>query len=110
MDPAFHATRDEMNDPLEISVQGTPNPHAVKFTLNRAVATQGTTYRRAPSASAPSANAAVAEPPWAAQLLEVSGITQIFALNNFMSITKTPEADWKTIAPQVERILRQAFQ
>jgi hypothetical protein len=38
------------------------------------------------------------------------GITQLFALNDFISITKTPEAEWNTITPQVERILRQAFQ
>ena len=39
-----------MSAPLEISVQGTPNPNAAKFTLNRAVAAQGTTYREADSA------------------------------------------------------------
>jgi len=99
-----------MSEPLDISVQGTPNPHAAKFTLNREVATRGTTYRRLPASAASGAPAAVAEPPWATQLLEISGITQIFALNNFISITKTPEADWDTIAPHVERILRQAFQ
>ena len=99
-----------MSEPLEISIQGTPNPHAAKFTLNRAVATHGTPYRRLPSASAPGTPTAVAAPPWATQLLDIPGVTQIFALNNFISITKTPEADWNTIAPHVERMLRQAFQ
>ena len=33
-----------MGSPVEITVQGTPNPHAVKFTLNRTVAAQGVTY------------------------------------------------------------------
>lgn len=88
-----------MAEPLEISVQGTPNPNAAKFTLNRIVATQGTTYRAVDSAEA----------EWAKQLLGIAGVTQVFALNNFISINKAPEADWNTIGPQVEQVLRRAF-
>ena len=48
-----------MSTPLEISVQGTPNPNAAKFTLNREVAAQGTTYRDAASAEAAAVRLAV---------------------------------------------------
>jgi hypothetical protein len=89
-----------MVEPLEISVQGTPNPNATKFTLNRVVATQGKTYREA----------ANAEVEWARRLVGIAGVTQVFALNNFVSVTKAPEADWNVIGPQVEQILQQAFQ
>lgn len=88
-----------MAEPLDISVQATPNPNAAKFTLNRVVAAYGTTYR----------DTAGAEPAWAKQLLGVAGVTQVFAMKNFISITKTPEADWNVIGPQAEHILRQAF-
>ena len=88
-----------MSEPLEITVQGTPNPHAAKFTLNRVVAAQGKTYRDAASADA----------AWAKQLLGIAGVTQLFAVNNFISIQKTPEAHWGVISPQVEQVLRQAF-
>ncbi|MBI3021249.1 MAG: NifU N-terminal domain-containing protein [Candidatus Omnitrophica bacterium] len=88
-----------MAEPLEISMQGTPNPNAAKFTLNRVVATHGKTYR----------DAASAEVSWAGELLGVAGVTQVFAINNFISITKVPEADWNVIGPHVERILRRAF-
>ena len=88
-----------MSAPLEISVQGTPNPNAAKFILNRVVATQGTTYR----------DAASADTAWAKQLLGLAGVTQVFALNDFISVNKTSEADWNTIAPQVEQVLKQAF-
>ena len=88
-----------MSEPLEITAQGTPNPNAVKFTLNRVIATQGKTYR----------DAATADVEWAKRLLEIAGVTQVFALNNFISITKTSEADWKTVGPQIEHILGQAF-
>ena len=88
-----------MAEPLEIAMQGTPNPNAVKVTLNRVVAAHGTTYRQAASADA----------PWAKQLLEIPGVTQLFAINNFISISKTPDADWQSIGPQVERVLKQSF-
>ena len=85
---------------LEIAIQGTPNPNAAKFTLNRVVATQGTTYRAAAEAGA----------EWAKQVLAIPGITQLFAINNFISVTKTPEGDWNVLAPQVEQVLRRVFQ
>ena len=88
-----------MAAPVDISVQATPNPNAAKFTLNRVVAAHGTTYR----------DTASAEPAWAKQLLGVAGVTQVFAMKNFISITKAPEADWNVIGPQAEHILRQAF-
>ena len=96
-----------MAAPLEISVQATPNPHAAKFTLNRVVAAHGTTYRRMPSVTT---EASPAQPAWIVQVLEIAGVTQVFALNDFISITKTPEADWNVITPRIEQILRQAFQ
>lgn len=88
-----------MGEPLEISVEATPNPNAAKFTVNRVVATQGKTYR----------DAAAAEAPWARQLLTIPGVTQVFALNNFISVNKSPEADWNVIGPQVEQVLRRAL-
>jgi len=88
-----------MKPVLDIVVQGTPNPNAAKFTLNRVVATQGKTYRDAASADA----------AWVQELLGISGVTQVFALNNFVSVNKTPDTDWNVIGPQVDAVLRKAF-
>ena len=88
-----------MTEPLDIAVQGTPNPNAAKFTLNRVVAAQGTTYR----------DASAAQAEWAKQLLSIPGVTQVFAINNFISVNKTNEADWNAIGPQVEQVLQRAF-
>ncbi len=87
-----------MAEPLTISGQGTPNPNAVKFTLNRVVAAQGTSYRDAATATG-----------WANELLSIPGVVQVFALNTFVSVTKAPDADWNTLGPQVEAVLRRAF-
>jgi len=88
-----------MTEPLDIVVQGTPNPNAAKFTLNRVVATQGKTYR----------DAANADTVWVQELLGTSGVTQVFALNDFISVNKTTDADWNVIGPQVDAVLRKAF-
>lgn len=88
-----------MAEPVAISVQGTPNPNAAKFTLNRTVAAQGRTYR----------DPVAADAAWAAQLLAIDGVTQVFALNNFVSVTKRSEVAWDVIGPQIESVLQQAF-
>ena len=103
-----------MAEPLEIAAQGTPNPNAAKFVLNRVVASQGCTYRlpaAQPGAegAAQAGNAAGADVEWARQLLGIAGVTQVFALNNFVAVNKAPEADWSVIGPQVEQVLRRAF-
>ena len=85
--------------PLELTVQGTPNPNAAKFTLNRVVAAQSATYRETASAAA----------EWARALLSIAGVTQVFALNNFITVNKTSEADWDVIGPQIEAVLRRVF-
>ena len=89
-----------MAEPLEIVAEGTPNPNAAKFTLNRVVAQQGKTYR----------DPAGADVEWARQLLEIGGVQQVFAVNNFISVTKSPATEWQAIAPRIEQVLRQAFQ
>ena len=85
-----------MGEPLEVMMEGTPNPNAVKFTLNRTISSQGKTYR----------DAAQADTPWAKQLLGIAGVVQVFAVNNFISITKSPDATWDAIAPRAEEVLK----
>ncbi len=53
-----------MMEPVEISVQGTPNPTAAKFRLSRTVAAQRVTDR----------DTASAEAEWATQLLQIPGV------------------------------------
>jgi Scaffold protein Nfu/NifU N terminal len=67
--------------------------------LNRQVAAQGKTYR----------DASTADTAWAQQLLAIPGIVQLFAVNDFISVSKAPEADWSGLVPQIEAVLRQTF-
>ena len=88
-----------MTMPLELSAQATPNPNAIKYTLNRVIASRGVTYREAAGEG----------PDWAKRLLGVAGIAQVFAMHNFISVTKRPDADWNQLGPAVERVLRDVF-
>lgn len=90
-----------MSEALEIVVDATPNPHAMKFTLNRTVAATGETYRGDP-ASVPV--------PWAKALLSIPGIVGVYGINRFISVSKQAEAAWDDIIPQAETALRGVFQ
>ena len=102
-----------MATPLEVTVQATPNPHAAKFTLNRIVSAQGKTYRLPATpqhvGGAQRGEADAGMPGWAQALLSIPGVTQVFAINNFISVNKTPDADWSIIGPRVEQALKDAF-
>ena len=89
-----------MPDSLEIVVSATPNPHAVKFTLNRTVATKGETYRGDP---------AVVPSPWAKALLSIPGIVGVYGVNNFISMNKQPDVEWDVIVPAAELALQRVF-
>lgn len=89
-----------MPEPLTITVDPTPNPHAVKFTLNRTVAQKGETYRGDP-ATVPS--------PWAKALLQIPGLVGVYGINNFISVNKTPDATWEEILPRAQEALTEIF-
>ena len=88
-----------MASDVKVIVEDTPNPNAVKFTLNRTVSAQGKTYR----------DAATADVEWIKRLLAIAGVTQVFTVSNFISITKNPSVRWETIIPPAETIVRSAF-
>ena len=88
-----------MPEPLTIRIDPTPNPNAMKLTLNRPVAVKGETYRDAATAA-----------PWAKALLGIPGVLGVYGVNTFISVNKTPDADWSVIVPTAEAALRQVFQ
>ena len=88
-----------MAEPLQMSVSPTPNPNAVKFTLNRIVSAEGRTYRAGASADV----------AWAKELLSIGGVVAVYGVNNFISINKQPEASWETIVSQAEAAFKRVF-
>ena len=70
----------------------TPNPNAMKFTLDVKL-----------PATVNYANAAAAEGnPFAAAVFAVPGVASLFGVNDFVTVTRTPGADWDTIVEGVK--------
>lgn len=85
--------------PSRVDFQETPNPQAGKFTLPRAVfdARRGRTYADAAGAQGV---------PFALALLADPDVVSVFAVADFVTVTKRDGARWKELAPRVSRILR----
>jgi len=65
----------------------TPNPNAMKFTLD--VKLPATLNVANPEAAAGN--------PFAAAVFSVEGVQSLFGVNDFVTVTRKPGADWDTI-------------
>jgi len=86
-----------VSDPLTLDVQPTPNVNALKFVLNRRM-TEGRSQTFTDPNTAGSA--------LARDLLLISGVRQVFFLNDFITVTRLDGADWDTLVPRVEEAIR----
>jgi hypothetical protein len=86
-----------VSEPLQVSVQPTPNENALKFVTNRRV-TEG----RSQTFTDPS----TASSPLARDLLAISGVRQVFFLNDFITITRHSGVEWDNVVPQAEALIR----
>ncbi|HYJ79503.1 MAG TPA: NifU N-terminal domain-containing protein [Longimicrobiaceae bacterium] len=86
----------------KIRFQETPNPHAGKFTVGRTVVEgrRGVTFG---SPEAARGNAA------AERLFAEPGVRSVFMVDDFVTVTKEPGADWGELAPRVTAALREAL-
>lgn len=79
---------------ISINVQTTPNPNSIK------ISTSQTIFEGPSSTSLKSGDAT--DHPLAIALLGIEGIDNIFGIRDFVTISKTPDAEWDIILPQVE--------
>jgi len=71
----------------------TPNPNAMKYSLD--VKLPGTVNL---------ANAeAAADNPFAAAVFAVEGVQSLFGVNDFVTVTRKPGADWDVITAGVQK-------
>ncbi len=83
---------------MPVSLSPTPNPNALKFEVGADV--EGPrTY----------AAGQEADDPTAAALLELPGVTSVFMMADFVTISKSPEGTWDEIAEPAKAILEEAF-
>jgi hypothetical protein len=88
--------------PIDVVVQRTPNPNALKFSLGQPVV-EGSASRTVGSAQAARGDP-IAEP-----LFAIAGVQSIFMVADFVTVIKTADADWDELVPQVIASLQQAF-
>jgi len=74
--------------------QRTPNPNAGKFVVGRPVV-EGKASKSFFSAGQASTT------PVAAALFMLDGVANLFMVEDFITVTKTAEADWAELAPLV---------
>jgi len=86
---------------VQVSPEPTPNPNAVKFTLDRP--STGGGAETFTEGSDPTAS------PLGAAIFALDGVTNVFATANFVSVTKTDAADWSDLAPQVVEAIESHF-
>lgn len=84
---------------LPIRFQHTPNPNAGKFILDREVVAGG----KSRSFFSPEE---AADDPLGTALMGIDGVDNVFMVEDFVTITRRPDADWQALIPRVEDAIR----
>jgi hypothetical protein len=80
-------------------IQPTPNPNAAKFVLDRPVSQQPMSFFNA---------AAAKDHPLASELFAIEGVTSLLLLGDFITINKSPAAQWDDIKRGAIMVLKAA--
>lgn len=80
------------------SIQPTPNPNAFKFLVDRPLAKAGQSlaYSKPDQAQ---------HDVLAQGMFAIPGVDTLFFCDNFVTVSMTPQADWRAVAEQVTRML-----
>lgn len=87
---------------VNVRHQPTPNPNAAKFTVDRKVV-EG---RASKTFSTPEQ---AASDPLAAELFALAGVASVFMVDDFVTVTKTTDADWSELVPAVTTAIEQSM-
>lgn len=82
---------------MGITVETTPNPRAMKFNVGSPVGGTAT------------ATGAEGSDERIAPLFEIEGVTSVFMTADFVTVTRTEEAPWDRIVPEVVEVLDRTF-
>ena len=86
---------------VEVSVSTPPNENAMKYTLNcNSIESGHKTYASAETAE---------ESPVAKALFAIDGVTQVFLMADFISVTKKPEAKWSSLEAPIMGAIKSAY-
>jgi hypothetical protein len=78
-----------------VTPSATPNPNAMKFTLDAPLAEMVNITRPEDAAGT----------PFAAALFGLDGVVAVFGTADFVTVSKSPDADWAPLVPAITDIL-----
>lgn len=85
---------------VQFQIGPTPNPNSIRIALSSALFPKALSFASAAQAQAD---------PLAAKLFAIAGVTQVFMLNNFLSVNKDAGADWAAVEPRIAQVLQGHF-
>ena len=88
-------------NPIQLSAEMTPNPNTIKFITNQAFLASG-------SFDFPTVEKAK-DSALAQKLFEIETVKGVLIGTNFITVTKSPHADWQEVAPYVSESIQQFF-
>jgi Scaffold protein Nfu/NifU N terminal len=90
-----------MPDP-NITVQGTPNPNAAKFTVDRTLVEGGSSMSYFDSETA-------SDDALASRLFVIDGVESLLIAEDFVTVTKADSANWDDLVPQIENAIKEVL-
>ncbi len=82
---------------INIYIQGTPNPNALKFILNLLVKTEGKmTYKSAEECHTN---------PLARALFTIPHVSEVYFFENYITVSQDGEGDWDVLEEQIKNII-----
>ena len=85
---------------VEFQIGTTPNPDSIRIGLSDAIYSKPVTFKSAEEAEGD---------PLAKKLFAVPGVTQVFMLNNFISVNKAAGSEWAAVEPGISEALADHF-
>lgn len=79
-----------------VEFQETPNPNALRCVVDRVIAQTPRSFF---------SGAQAADDPLASRLFAIDGVVNVLILNDFVTVSKSPAAAWKTLRPAIQRVL-----
>ena len=91
-----------MSEKIKIYTEGTPNPNALKFVLNKVILETG-------SANFPDKSSST-NSPLAQKLFEISSVKEVFFGKDFITISKAAESAWDDIYDSLLKVINNHFE
>ena len=86
---------------VDVNVSSTPNAHALQFTVNQTLIASGhKTYDNPEQA----ADSTVAK-----KLFEIDGVASVFLIQDFITVTKKPDATWVELQDKIVKAIKAAL-